>query len=56
MDRIGGMEDGKIVEQGSPRVLLHQDGGGGVKENPFRRLIAMNGKQYLRDILTKAGA
>lgn len=55
MDRIVVMEDSKIVEQGRPSILLQQDGGGGVKESRFRRLIAMNGEEDLRDIVTKAG-
>ena len=50
------MDDGRIVESGSPRSLLLQDGTGGERESAFRRLMATNGPEYLAEAIASATA
>jgi ABC-type multidrug transport system fused ATPase/permease subunit len=54
MDRIVVMDNGKIVEQGSPRALLEQEGSKGIRESRFRKLIRVDSDRVLEQILSKA--
>lgn len=55
MDRIIVLEDGRIVEQGSPQTLLKQKGHEGFREGKYRRLIATQGEDYLNEVTVRAG-
>lgn len=51
MDRILVMEDGRIVEDGSPSDLLEQAGDG---ESRFRGLMRASGDDFLRKMIEEA--
>lgn len=51
MDSIVVMEDGKVLEQGSPQALLRQVGDNGIGESRYRSLMRINGEDILEETL-----
>jgi ABC-type multidrug transport system fused ATPase/permease subunit len=54
MDRIVVMNEGEIIESGSPRSLLLQDCKDGGKESAFRKLMATHGEEFLKEAIASA--